>query len=62
LIERIHRNTESHTINFEGKSIKASISLCLSTYSEHCDDSEKLIKACDDAMYAAKKMGVIRLS
>jgi diguanylate cyclase (GGDEF)-like protein len=57
LAERIRTGVESHLIQFEGDSIKVTISLGISTYPQHGDSPNTLIKACDDAMYAAKENG-----
>jgi diguanylate cyclase (GGDEF)-like protein/PAS domain S-box-containing protein len=57
LAERIRKQVESHTIITQDQVIKISISIGVSTYPEHGNDVDALVKASDDAMYKAKANG-----
>ena len=57
LAERIRKQVESHTIITQDQVIKITVSIGVSTYPEHGNDVDALVKASDDAMYKAKACG-----
>lgn len=57
LAERIRKQVESHTIITQDQVIKITVSIGVSTYPEHGNDVDALVKASDDAMYKAKASG-----
>ncbi|HCC68673.1 MAG TPA: hypothetical protein DEP99_02170 [Nitrospiraceae bacterium] len=55
--ERIRNETAWHTFNLDGKEKHLTVSIGVSIFPDDAMDRESLIKAADDAMYMAKKMG-----
>ncbi|MBI5025899.1 MAG: diguanylate cyclase, partial [Nitrospirae bacterium] len=49
--------TARHTFNLESKEVHLTVSVGVSTFPDDAMDREGLIKAADDALYMAKKMG-----
>ena len=60
-LERIRKTIENRNFIFEGKQIKTTISVGISTYKKELRDAKELIEKADEALYKAKRDGKNRV-
>lgn len=56
-LERLRKTIENRDFIFEGKKIKSTVSIGVSTYKKEMRDANELIEKADSALYKAKKEG-----
>ena len=62
IMQELHTEIKTHVFHMEEKNIGINISIGIASYPENCRNTEELLNAADNAMYASKKNGRGRIT